>query len=480
MTISAGPVKVFWVSLCGFGSIAIAATSEVDRIVPSNEHPYVSPNDKEKQQALANAIQEYMTLPPAQVHAHPAAADFPGIGFAKANHVKRVRTFTAPFKDWLGTGLYARPGETVTVTPRATWPEGVKVSVRIGCHTDNPFYEKQWSRFPLLVRSFKIGPEATPVANAFGGPIFVEIETGKKVSVGDLKLEIEFAGAVDAPHFVLGQTTPEDWKRLRQAPAPWSELAGHNLVLHVPSKLVRKMEDPAPLIEWWDKVVAAEDKLTDTKRERPERVVFERQMGDGVWGHDGYPVMVMADSAAEIVDLEKLRRDGNWGLFHELGHNHQSDMWTPPGYDEVTVNFFSIYCMEKIVGKKPAQVPEQHVGLALLTAVEHCEGHAANDKDDPFDRLAPFVVLLRKFGWEPMRKTLVSYKSNPLPDGFNQQDAQIEFIRRYSRNAKSNLSGFFKRIGYPCPKTLVDELKDLPAFDYPAWRKEYAAKHTKK
>ena len=75
-----------------------------------------------------------------------------------------------------------------------------------------------------------------------------------------------------------------------------------------------------------------------------------------------------------IFSLEKLKPNGNWGLFvtikiflfyvlrkifqkksilkHELGHNLQRDQWTFEGSVEVTVNLFSMHACEFVIGNK--------------------------------------------------------------------------------------------------------------------------------
>lgn len=57
--------------------------------------------------------------------------------------------------------------------------------------------------------------------------------------------------------------------------------------------------------------------------------------------HSGYPIMTHLDAAPRMVNLAALRSVGEWGLFHELGHNHQADAWTFDGTVEVTCNLFS-------------------------------------------------------------------------------------------------------------------------------------------
>ena len=234
------------------------------------------------------------------------------------------------------------------------------------------------------------------------------------------------------------------------------------------------MDDPRPLLEWWDSVVAAEDSLVGwPTRAAQERVVPDRQISAG-WMHSGYPFMCNIASAPMITDLAKLRTHGDWGFFHELGHNHQSAAWTFAGQTEVTVNFFSLYCMEHVVGKPTGEGHGALAGAKFLQALDRRLGTPPST--DPFDQLAPFVVLLHQYGWAPLKKTLASYQTDPLARKASEEAKQAEFVRRYSRHAQADLSGFFRQIGYVFPDALRDELTPLPAFDYAAWRKQYAAK----
>ncbi len=108
------------------------------------------------------------------------------------------------------------------------------------------------------------------------------------------------------------------------APAPWAELAGKTLIWTVPSTLIRHLDDPESLLKLWDEVVTAQDEAVALrKRERPERIVLDRQISAG-YMHSGYPIMAPIDDSAKLALNEKrLRTEGSWGHFHELGHNHQ-------------------------------------------------------------------------------------------------------------------------------------------------------------
>ncbi len=440
-----------------------AATKAPHTVAPTAKAPFAVPTDAGAKKELIKQINDYMALPAAQVRAHPAAADFPGVASNGSPRVMRIYTFSGAKQRWQSTGLYANAGEIVTVTPQAALPAGATIEVRIGCHTDRLFNDKitQWKRFPSISRVFPITAQRTPIANAFGGPIFVIVK-GTAAS----NLTLRFDNAVEAPFFVLGTTPVAAWKTFRNAPAPWGELVGHNMILHFPSSQIRAMDDPTPLLEWWDKVIAAEDSLVGwPARAAQERVVPDRQISAG-WMHSGYPFMCHLASAPKITDLAKLRVEGDWGFFHELGHNHQSPAWTFPGQTEVTVNFFSLYCMEHIVGKPRGTGHPAIDGAKFLKCLD--KRFANPPSDDPFDQLSAFIVLLRKFGWTPLQQTLASYQTAPVAPKAALEVKQAEFVRRYSRHAKANLTAYFKQMGYACPDELCKELSALPAFEYAA------------
>lgn len=430
----------------------------------------------------------YMSLPPDKVTAHHAAARFPGAVPADAPRVSRTLEFSTGTPRWQSTGLYAAPGETVTVTLDKPLPPGVKLRVRVGCHTDELTGANHWplKRFPMVSRAFVVTPGDTPVANAFGGNIFVEVsgtelttvtpymwqgwesarpKPGTLAQVGALPFKLAFANAVEAPCFRLGEDSPAAWEKIRDAPAPWAELIGRHVVLHVPSAEIRGLKDPVALLEWWDKVIATEDWLVGwPERTYRERMVPDIQISAG-WMHAGYPFMYHLVSSKNSHDLAKLTKEGDWGFFHELGHNHQSPDWTFDGQVEVTVNFFSLYCMEKLVGLPHGQGHDSMKDLGRL--LDKRLGTPAHK--GAFEQLAPFVALTRKYDWAPLRETLASYQTKPNPREFTGKQRQAEFVARYSEFAKADLSAFFARLGYDITG-VAERVKGLPAFDYEAFR----------
>ena len=58
--------------------------------------------------------------------------------------------------------------------------------------------------------------------------------------------------------------------------------------------------------------------------------------------------MTLSDQYDKLVDVNNLMA-GSWGLYHELGHNHQNRDWTFDGTVEVTVNLFTLYVYDKVL-----------------------------------------------------------------------------------------------------------------------------------
>ncbi|NDE99992.1 MAG: hypothetical protein EB034_17215, partial [Verrucomicrobia bacterium] len=281
---------------------------------------------------------ELETLSPAQLKAHPSAASFPGSVPADAKRETATVNVDPTVPGWHSTGLYAAPGEVVTVSVPASFANaGWKI--RIGAHSDSLWHLDSWKRFPAISRSYAVKAAETQVASAFGGLLFVE--TPKAADGAAVK--VEFAGAVRAPHYIHGKTTLAEWKELRAAPAPWGELETKKIVLSLPSKVLRDLEDPVALMKVWDETLDLIADLAAIPKDRPraERIVCDEQISAG-YMHSGYPIMTWMDMPPRLVSEAHMRK-GDWGIGHELGHNHQVGEWTFEGTGEVTCNLFTMY-----------------------------------------------------------------------------------------------------------------------------------------
>ena len=327
---------------------ALVERDERDIRWPSAEQP-VGQADVIARLAATLFVLEQSRTPPESVRAHPMAADFPGPVPDDAPRITRSYTVDTAVPRWHSTGLYAAPGELVTVTVPTEVAATVGFHVRVGAHSDRIWHRSEWTRMPEISRRFLISATETLVANAFGGLIYVEVPA--EADLGSVAIKIE--GAVAAPLFVLGETDLNAWREeIRHAPAPWAEIAGRNMIVTTDADEVRGLDNPAAVAEAWDRVLDLSAELAawpSPARSSPERFVVDQQISVG-YMHAGYPLMAHLDQQANLVNTEHLRSECNWGFYHEVGHNHQVAEWTFDGTVEVTVNLFTLYVYEFLCG----------------------------------------------------------------------------------------------------------------------------------
>ncbi len=412
---------------------------------------------------LAYEVERGRGRTPADIEAHPAAATFPGPVPAKAPRVRRTLRIDTAVPDWHGTGLYAAPGEVVTLTvPKQAADAGF--TLRMGAHKDRLWNKPAWHRVPEITRSWPVRAAQVEAANAFGGLLYVVVPRGAALGV----IEVTLEGAVEAPRFVLGETTNEEWLRsTRAAPAPWAELETRKVILTVPSSVVRKLDDPEALLVWWDRVMdgCADLAAMPRERARPERYVTDVQISAG-YMHAGYPIMTHLDAAPRFVDLEKLSTKGDWGMFHEMGHNHQRRDWTFAGTGEVTVNLFSLYLMETVCKKGVGHRAMSPESIAKNRAkFLEAPDRFALWKRSPFLALIPYYELKRAFGWDAYKKVFAEYRDLPKGERPRGDDAKRDqWLTRMSRTVGRNLGPFFESWSIPTSAEARAAVADLPAW----------------
>ena len=418
-------------------------------------------------------------IPSEQTRAHPAAVAFPGIVPVDAERIthKIVIDTNAPgwhnfgiygnprSPYWHSTGLYAPPGEVVLVRlPKRMVNKGL--CVRIGAHSDKLWRRRSWSRAPDICRRFPIEKRKTKAANAFGGLIYIETPFGLEAGA----IPVTISDAVKAPHYVLGKTDTKQWREtIRSYPAPWAELESRKVILTLPSKVIRTLEDPEELMKFWDRIMDGYAELLgrDTERRRVERFVSDVQISAG-YMHSGYPLMTMLDITTTMVDKDRITSNGHhgvWGLFHEIGHNHQNRQWTFRGTTEVTVNLFSLYLMEKVCGL----ISEGHPSITKQARAKNTKKYLAEGADfekwkqSPFLALCMYMQMKEAFGWDAFKKVFAEYRDlsedqRPKSD----DEKRDQWMVRFSRTVGRNLGPFFEAWGIPTSEKARASIADLP------------------
>ncbi|MBN2449171.1 MAG: M60 family metallopeptidase [Lentisphaeria bacterium] len=438
-------------------------------IVPTRANP-VRDSDGLARLVVALLTERLRQMPAAEITAHPAAKEFPGEVPADAARVRETISVDTSVPRWHSTGLYAAPGEAVTlVVPEPAAGKGLLL--RIGAHRDGIWPRSEWWRYPEITRTFAVAGPRTVGACAFGGLVYLEVPDGCDLGV----IEVAFEGAVPAPLYRRGQTDLREWREsIRLRPGPWAEIGSGKVILTVPAANVRDLDDPEELMAFWDGVLDACADLAVIGRERksPERYVTDVQISVG-YMHSGYPIMTFLDVAPRFVDVADLRGKGNWGMFHEMGHNHQSGDWTFGGTVEVTVNLFSLYVLEQCCPGAPVlggALPENRI---KRTRKHILEDKASFDawKRDPFTGLVMYIQLREAFGWDAYKRVFAEYRSLPKDQKPADDDAKRDqWLMRFSRTVGRNLGPFFEAWGVPTSEEARRAVAELPVWmpdDFP-------------
>lgn len=428
--------------------------------VPTRKTPIRSENVLARV-LLAYDMQRINRTPPEKVAAHPSAESFPGAVPASAKRKRHFVTITGKQDGWVSTGAYAAPGDLVVVkVPK----QGVdkKLRVRIGCHKDDISRHDKWRRVPRISKTFPITKASTLTASAFGGLIYIEVPKGRVTQ----PFKVEITNAVAAPYYVLGETDLDDWRKtIRHHPAPWAELASGKVVVSVPSRHVRDLENPDELMKFWDKVSDASAELIAQPRDRtrPHRFVADEQISVG-YMHSGYPIMTHLDAAATMAGVDRLRK-GAWGLYHELGHNHQHRDWTFSGTTEVTCNLFSLYVIQTLCDTDGPG----HGAMSPTKRRQRLEQHLKNGapfdqwKSSPFLALTMYAQLQEAFGWDTYKRVFAEYRAlDKAQRPRNDDEKRDQWMVRFSNAAGRNLGPFFQAWGVPTSQAARDSIAHLP------------------
>jgi hypothetical protein len=500
------PLTLLWTSALCASLPAVAqdtnqAACTAENIVISTAKP-LSTKQTQLRKALYALCQERLEAPAGKFGAHPSAAVFPGPVSTNAPRISRTLKlkhvpppaemmplikpldYSDPFAPTMySTGLYAAPGEVVTVTIPADLVG--KLQVQIGCHSDNlnewEGSKQDWRRVPLLVSHRKLEAEHTQASNPFGGLVYLTCAPTAKAWEADITI----SNAVMAPWFILGQTTDTEWKRMLETTgAPWGELATDNVIIMLPTSVLKSVTDPAKRMAIWNTIIGATMDLAQLPVPfyRAQRLVTDVHIGGGFM-HSGYPIMIhhcpelgmsTEDYISDPARFAQPANGGpNWGFFHEIGHNMQNLDWVFDGTTEVSVNLFSLYCFDKVCGGRDAA----HEGVSPSTTrrmLKSYFGKPANFKhwqSDPFLGLVTFRLIQNDFGWDLFKRTFRRY--HVLPDDQRpktDQEKRDRLVQYLSESANRNFAPYFVAWGIPITGSLQADLKKYPQwmpYDFP-------------
>ncbi|MCG8601397.1 MAG: M60 family metallopeptidase [Verrucomicrobiales bacterium] len=473
-----------------FLNLLLQLNKTVGPIIPTKETP-VTPG----QDPLVDAIIDLEThfnenTPAGTMYAIPASADYPGAVGDESERVSHSFTMDGVYKGWLEgrnaggwaakemrpTGIYAPPGEVVKVTlPARLAGEGFEVV--IGSYNGHLRNRDNWHRYPDWQVKVPVTSRETHASSGLGGLVTIRIP--RDADYAEIPVTIE--GGIRAPLYEHGKTGLKEWNEtIRKYPAPWAELASNRMIVSIPSDYIRKVSDPDKVMEIWNGFIDTAAVLTQVDRDdyRAERIVFDRQTSAGSM-HSSYPVAAHLGASAEQAVDSKTLKDGNWGFFHEYGHNNQHNLWALPGTGETTCNLWSVYIYEEYVGKNR---DETHSAIRPLNRKQRLNAYFSNgarfqDEWSVWVALETYLMIQEEFGWEPFQKVFDEYnrlEPENRPKGQNQINDQ--WVIRLSKACGMNLQPFWATWNLPMSNDVERALKGLPVWeDHPV--KRWATAH---
>lgn len=442
---------------------------------PTGAAPWKSGQDARRMQELLEKCREWKDAKPSGLKACPAAKDFPGVPEDGAQLVRRTVEIDSNIGGWHSTGLYAPPGAEISCSLSGA-PKDSSISVRIGCHTDSLHKLDEWKRVPEITMQVPADRGRVKMVNPMGGLVYVNV--GQRSKRGKV-FKVQISGAVPAPLFTMGKTTPEQWAaQLENTRAPWGEICMPRLIVTMPVEQLKRCPDVQKTAEFLQKNMGLQDWIMgwDTKPDRlhhPMRFVVDRQISAGA-GHSGYPAMGTKDWTNPIAS-GSIIQSGSWGLWHELGHNHQSPPFTMEGQTEVSVNIFSMVCEVMGTGKNFESCWGGGMGPYGMSAEMKKYFSGAQTYNEAPNKVQLFfwVELMYYLGFDAFRQVALQYHDKPYDNGKLSDEKKWEWVMNaFSKVTGKNMGPFFKIWRMPVSERAVDRMKNLPVWlpskDYPA------------
>ncbi|CAL1574290.1 unnamed protein product [Knipowitschia caucasica] len=395
---------------------------------------------------------------------HPNQSQLPMV----QNQRVRVSADTGDGEEWISTGLYLPPGLKTNVTVPVEMV-GKNWKVQISCQSDELDTKDDLYRAPVVSERFMVSAETTMVQNVWGGLIYLIAPPKTKVTAAEVTVQ----EAVRCPYYRSGETSLEDWLQMRSAPGPWAELEFENLILTVPSGVVRTMDRPDEVAALWDKIMRAIADLSGIphKFQRKERIVTEVQISAGLM-HAGYPIMGHTPKAKVMTNFAEIKKVGLWGPIHELGHNQQrwqSEFW--PNTREATCNLWSVYVSETVLGFTVDMYQGNDVTAEFRAGVIEKFVKDGKKLDDwnTWVAFETYLQLKEKFGWDAYKKVFAAYQAMDDSQITNDNTFKMNlYAETFSRIVGMDLTGFLKSWSWPIQDKTVEALSSLPDWnDHP-------------
>lgn len=347
---------------------------------------------------------------------------------------QNLRISVAPSPQY-STGYYAAPGELIKIIV----PAGIEgLVVQIGAHTDNLAGKFPLLRDPVVYSRKQLVSGVNYVRNLYGGHIYILASFAYPNPI-----TFTISGAVVSPDFILGKSNDAEWvAQVKASQVPWLELRAKSVIFTIPRDKVmatfnssEPFTNPTAVFTRWNDVfdldynawMGLSENAADIRDRAPQsqwRGILDIQLSAG-YGHSGFPFVGLNDAYwfASFTSLKSITTSsGQWGTYHEFGHNcQQGSIWSWSTLGETTNNLFSFKVANRIGANYNILHPSVSSGFPEAVAYASAAGAKNFDTDafmtdkdkGPFRKMTPFVQILEKYGYGAMTHLYIEARHAP-------------------------------------------------------------------
>lgn len=226
------------------------------------------------------------------------------------------------------------------------------------------------------------------------------------------------------PFFIHGTTTEGEFQQqLDRRETPYVELVSGHAFITTSLEAARRFrgEDHNVLLNTYEEILNIEDRVsgfdessaTHARLDHRYHLITREELDPAAAAYATEGHMIFPKPIQDrVLTVDGLRLRG-WGIYHELGHQHQQQAYRPQPWQEVTVNWYSLAVNQefsKRFGQFPRlHSPESDTGESVWTSAPPKIGSPGVDISTTFTQVEQLVLF------EQLRLGLGDEGKNVLP-----------------------------------------------------------------
>ena len=309
------------------------------------------------------------------------------------------------------TGLYAPPGEIITIEISATDLANIGGSLTflIGFYTHNNVISVNNAaigikRVPNLSNSLTITKTTGYIGSFIGGPIYISNPSKSKI------FTVTISGAVPYKHIIFGTTTKEEYEAMKDYTAPFFEYDIRDSIRYSGGASIIKDYEYDDLILnliFWDKCLRTSRQVpSGSNKNLGIHFLFDpcvNSKGALALAYVGRNWCQVPPSFGMALNFETATKYGVWGHIHELNHHFQKYGFNNVA-NEVTNNVINI--VEYILYTQLSGLRNAYSNAALLKISgnhnymnpEYSLNNLVNNPPSAADEIRFYEPIIQAFG----------------------------------------------------------------------------------